>query len=56
MKTCQKKFSTSGYKKLIPEINEKTEVICFAGDIRYALKELLQQEYEKGESTIRVHG
>ena len=56
MKTCQKKFSTNGYKKLIPEINEKTELICFAGDVRYALKELLQQEYEKSESTIRVHG
>lgn len=56
LKTCQKKFSTNGYKKLIPEINEKTEVICFAGDVRYALKELLQKEYEKSESTIRVHG
>jgi translation initiation factor 1 (eIF-1/SUI1) len=56
MKICQKLFSTNGYKKLIPEINEKTEVICFAGDFRYALKELLQQEYEKNDSTIHVHG
>ena len=53
MKLCQKQFSTSGYKKLIPEINEKTEVICFAGDVRYALKEI---EYDKSESSIRVHG
>ena len=56
MKTCQKKFSTNGYKKLIPEINDKVEVICFAGDVRYALKELLEKEYDKSESTIRVHG
>lgn len=56
MKTCQKKFSTSGYKKLIPEINDKVEVICFAGDVRYALKELLEKEYDKNESSIHVHG
>jgi translation initiation factor 1 (eIF-1/SUI1) len=56
MKMCQKKFSTNGYKKLILEINQKTEVICFSGDVRYALKELLQQEYEKSDSIIRVHG
>jgi hypothetical protein len=38
-----KKFFTSGYKKLIPEINEKTGVICFAGDVRYTLKEILEK-------------
>jgi translation initiation factor 1 (eIF-1/SUI1) len=56
LKTAKTKFATSGYKKLMTEYNEKTEVYCFFGDKRYEFVELLKDKFGKSNDVIHVHG
>lgn len=56
LKDSQQFFATSGYFKLIPEINKNTKIPCFQGDIRYDLADYLVENYHKSRDFIHIHG
>jgi translation initiation factor 1 (eIF-1/SUI1) len=56
LKLGKSKFSTTGYKKLMPEYNSKSEVYCFFGDHRNAFVELIKKEYGKQDNVFHIHG
>jgi len=56
LKDAQTFFATSGYYKLILEINKHKEIPCFQGDIRYGLADYLAEKYQILRDQIHIHG
>ncbi len=49
------KLSTAGYKKIIPEYDQKRESYCFNGDKRLECKELIMKLLNKSNDVINIH-
>ena len=49
------KFSTAGYKKIIPEYDQKHESYVFNGDKRLDSKELIMKLFNYPEDKIIIH-
>ncbi len=56
LKLGKTKLCTTGYKKLMLEYNNKTEVYCFFGDHRNSFAELIKKEYGKSDDLFHIHG
>jgi translation initiation factor 1 (eIF-1/SUI1) len=52
----QQKLGTSGYVKKMEEIDPKREQICFQGDKRDDIINILVNKYGHSESNIHKHG
>jgi translation initiation factor 1 (eIF-1/SUI1) len=51
----KEKFSTSGYRKLIKEYDNKNDSYCFNGDKRLECKELIMKLFDKSDSVFNIH-
>ncbi len=51
----KEKFSTAGYKKIIPEYDSKNESYCFNGDKRLQCKELIMKLFDKSNDVFNIH-
>ena len=49
------KFSTAGYKKIIPVYDQKREAFCFNGDKRLESKELIMKLFDKANDVFIIH-
>ncbi len=51
----KEKFSTAGYKKIVPEFDQKNDSYCFPGDNRLGSKELIMKLFDKSNDCFNIH-
>lgn len=51
----KERFSTAGYKKMVPEFDQKDESYCFNGDKRLECKQLIMELFHKHHDVFYIH-